>query len=184
MWARLWRKPGERKMTFKNGFDMTNDDWINDEERMMMGFFKMVVSYMFAATVFALLVCMCSGCSTHKAVAGVSSVRTDTVYRLAVRADTLRVLDSVLVNTYVRGDTVYRVKEVTRWRDRLSTRTDTVYKAALRTDTIRVPVTVERRLTWWERNVEKPLAKTGLVMVVAVVLLSVLWLLPKIRSNI
>lgn len=134
--------------------------------------------------VMALLLASLCGCSAHRGLAGESSVRVDTVYRYSARVDTLRTCDSVFLNTFVRGDTVFRVKEVTRWRDRLSARVDTVYKAALRTDTIRVPVAVERQLTWWERNVEKPLAKTGLVMVVAVALLWVLWLLPKIRNNI
>ena len=122
-----------------------------------MSFLMTLLSYMIAATVFAAMVCMCSGCSAKRVAVGASSVRTDTVYKTAVRADTLRVLDSVLVNTYVRGDTVFRDKEVWRWREHGSVRVDTVFKTALRTDTVRVPAAAERRLSWWERNVTEPL---------------------------
>ena len=155
--------------------DFGNDNWNNDEERMVMGFLMTVVSYMIAVTVFTLLVCMCSGCSAHKAVAGASSVRADTIYKVAVRADTLRVLDSVLVNTYVRGDTVFREREVYRWREHGSTRVDTVYKTALRSDTVRVPVAAERRLSWWERSVEEPLGDIVRVLLWVCAAAAALW---------
>lgn len=135
----------------------------------------------------ALLVASLCGCSAHRGLAVGSSARVDTVYRCSVRVDTLRTCDSVFLNTFVRGDTVFRVKEVTRCRDWLSVRVDTVYKAALRVDTIRVPVAVERRLTWWERNVEKPLAKTGLSLLLAMVIVALIplgeWLWSKIRGR-
>lgn len=134
--------------------------------------------------VFMLIMALLTGCSTHRGAVRESSVRVDTVYRVALRTDTVRTRDSVWVETYLRGDTVFRVKEVTRWRDRLSTRTDTVYKAALRADTVRVPVAVERRLTWWERNVEKPMAKLGISLLLAVVIVAVLAMLPKIRDKV
>lgn len=111
------------------------------------------------------------GCSGPRAaVAGSSSVRADTVYRVSVRQDTVRTRDSVWVETYRRGDTVFRDKEVTRWRERLAWRTDTVLRAAVRADTVRVPVTVERRASWWERTVERPLKEVLCVcLIIAIV---------------
>lgn len=154
--------------------DFGNDNWNNDEERMVMGFLMSLLSYMIAATVFAVLVCLCSGCSAKRVAVGESSVRVDTIYKVAVRADTLRVLDSVLVNTYVRGDTVFRDREVYRWREHGSVRVDTVYKTALRSDTIRVPVAAERRLSWWERNVEEPLGNIVRVLLRVAALVALL----------
>lgn len=71
--------------------DFGNDNWNNDEERMVMGFLLSVLSYMMAAAVFALMVCMCSGCSAKRAAVGASSARVDTVYKTALRSDTIRV---------------------------------------------------------------------------------------------
>ena len=56
-----------------------------------MGFLLSVLSYMMAAAVFALMVCMCSGCSAKRAAVGASSARVDTVYKTALRSDTIRV---------------------------------------------------------------------------------------------
>lgn len=139
--------------------------------------------YMLLGLAVLMFIAAFTSCSTHRGAVMESSVRVDTVYRVAVRQDTVRTRDSVWVETWLRGDTVFRVKEVTRWRDRLSVRTDTVYKAALRADTVRVPVAVERRLTWWERNVEKP-AKLGISLLLAVVIVAVLAMLPRIRDKV
>lgn len=70
--------------------------------------------------------------------------------------DTVLVKDSVLVSIFSAGDTVYKTREVWRWRDRTNVRVDTAYKSAVRVDTVRVPVAVERKLSWWERTVERP----------------------------
>ena len=71
--------------------------------------------------------------------------------------DTMLVKDSVMVSIFSAGDTVYKTREVWRWRDRTNVRVDTAYKSAVRVDTVRVPVAVERKLSWWERTVERPL---------------------------
>lgn len=119
------------------------------------------------AFVVCMLVSLCTGCAARRVVTGVTSVSVDTVYKVRMVQDTVRTKDSVWVETYVKGDTVYRVKESVRWRDRLSTRVDTVYRAALRQDTTRVPVPVARKATWWERTVEEPLKKIAVVICLA-----------------
>jgi hypothetical protein len=92
--------------------------------------------------------------------------------------DTVLVKDSVRVSIFNAGDTVYKTREVWRWRDRTKVRVDTAYKSALRVDTVRVPVAVERKLSWWERTVERPLKQVmgalgGLVAIIFVLYVAV-----------
>lgn len=96
------------------------------------------------------------GCTAQRPVV-VERVRTDTAYVDRWRTDSFCQRDSVYVETFVKGDTVYRNKTVTQWRDHKASKADTVYKSSVRTDTIRVPYPVEHKATWWERNVEQPL---------------------------
>ena len=68
------------------------------------------------------------GCSTPQPVVVERVVvKTDTLYKARTSADTFRLHDSVYVEHYTRGDTVYRLKSVWRWRDRISVKTDTIY---------------------------------------------------------
>lgn len=93
------------------------------------------------------------GCSTPQPVVVERVViKTDTLYKAKTSADTLRLHDSVYVEHYTRGDTVYSQESVWRWRDRISVKTDTIYKAMLQTDTTRLPIPVERKLSTWERT--------------------------------
>lgn len=94
------------------------------------------------------LAVMLVGCKSVKYVP-VETIRTDTVYQARVERDSIFRHDSVWVNRYVKGDTVYMEKERwrTEWRDRW--RTDTVYRS--RTDSVAVPYPVERELSKWER---------------------------------
>lgn len=87
-----------------------------------------------------------SGCSACKRVVVERVVnKTDTLYNASQRIDSFRIHDSVYVETYAMGDTVYRTRVEWRWRDRISYRTDTVYKAVVRCDSVQVPVPVEHK---------------------------------------
>lgn len=100
-----------------------------------------------------LMLCALNGCSSAIPVTAERIVyKTDTLYKTNVRADTIRLLDSVLVCQYVRGDTVYKETTAYKWREKVSLRVDTLYKTALCSDTIRQPVPVERKLTAWEKT--------------------------------
>lgn len=95
------------------------------------------------------------GCKTTKTVyvpTETASVRTDSTA-------TVRVIDRLIVerdtvNTYTKGDTVF--KEVTKWRIREVAKSDTVFRA--RADTLRIrepyPVEVvkevEKKMQWWQ----------------------------------
>ena len=105
-------------------------------------------------------------------------VKTDTLYKAKARADTFRIHDSVYVEHYTRGDTVYRLKSVWRWRDRISTKTDTIYKAMLQTDTTRLLIPVERKLSTWERT-QMHVGQFTIGAVVLVVLSLLLWLIHR-----
>lgn len=89
-----------------------------------------------------------SGCSRTVYVP-VEKVRTDTVLRFSVSADTTWLRDSIHVEIRSVRDTVFvtKYKERIRWRDRI--RTDTAY--ATSTDSVAVPYPVERKLTRWEQ---------------------------------
>lgn len=91
---------------------------------------------------FGILALMClAGCSTCKPVVVERVVnKTDTLYKASQRIDSFRIHDSVYVETYTMGDTVYKTRVEWRWRDRISCKTDTVYKTEVRCDSVQVPV--------------------------------------------
>ena len=129
------------------------------------------------------LIWLLTGCSTHRTVVSDSSHRADTVYRTNVVRDTVLVKDSVLVSIFSAGDTVYKTREVWRWRDRTNVRVDTVYKNAVRVDTVRVPVAVERKLSWWERTVERPLQQVIVAFVGLGAIICVLYVAVRLRQR-
>lgn len=128
----------------------------------------------------AMLTLLC-GCSTPQPVVVERVVvKTDTLYKARTSADTFRLHDSVYVEHYTRGDTVYSQKSVWRWRDRISVKTDTIYKAMLQTDTTRLPIPVERKLSTWERT-QMHVGQFTIGAVVLVVLSLLLWLIHRRR---
>ena len=111
---------------------------------------------------FGIIALMClAGCSTCKPVVVERVVnKTDTLYNASQRIDSFRVHDSVYVETYAMGDTVYKTRVEWRWRDRISCRVDTVYKTVVLRDSVRVAVPVEHKATlgrglhdfWFKNN--------------------------------
>lgn len=90
----------------------------------------------------------CTSCSSAKPVV-LERTLHDTAYVERMRVDSILQRDSVWLEVYSKGDTVYKNKYVDRWRDRLRIRHDTVY--ATRTDSVRVPPVQERKISKWER---------------------------------
>lgn len=128
-----------------------------------------------------LLLLVMTSCTTPKPVVLERVInKTDTLYKTNYKADTFRVHDSIYVESYMIGDTIYKTKNVYKWRDRVSVKTDTIYKSILRADSIPVPVPVEHKATWWERTQ----MFVGKIVVVAVVLFAIsllLWLIHRKR---
>lgn len=100
---------------------------------------------------FLLAVLLLSSCTTTKYVT-VPELHTDTLMVTQHSRDSIYVHDSVWVNQWQAGDTIYR--ERTKWRtqyvERLSH--DTIYKS--KTDSVPQPYPVEVKvpadLSWWQ----------------------------------
>ena len=126
-----------------------------------------------------LLLLVMTSCTTQKPVVFERVInKTDTLYKTNYKADTFRVHDSIYVESYTIGDTIYKTKNVYKWRDRVSVKTDTIYKSILRADSIPVPVPVERKATWWERT-QMHVGLFTIGAVVLVVLSLLLWLIHR-----
>lgn len=126
-----------------------------------------------------LLLLVMTSCTTQKPVVLERVInKTDTLYKTNYIADTFRVHDSIYVESYMIGDTIYKTKNVYKWRDRVSVKTDTIYKAMLQTDTTRLPIPVERKLSTWERT-QMHVGQLTIGAVVLVVLSLLLWLIHR-----
>lgn len=99
-------------------------------------------------TIWIGIIVSCSSCSSPRPVV-LERTLHDTVHINNIRLDSVYMHDSVYFESIVKGDTVYRTKEITRWRDRLSIKHDTVYAA--RENQTEIPVPVERKLPLWKQ---------------------------------
>lgn len=149
----------------------------------MRAYKRIVIGALWGVLLCALLHVLLSGCASRRVTVGGSTQKADTMYRMNVVRDTVLVKDSVLVSIFNVGDTVYKTREVWRWRDRTNVRVDTVYKSAVRVDTVRVPVAVERKLSWWERTVERPLQQVMVVFIAFVAIIGALYVAVRLRQR-
>lgn len=94
-----------------------------------------------AALIYAL-----TSCSPKVRVVPVERTRVE--WRDRLRLDSVYVHDSIYLTERMAGDTIYKVKEMYRWRDRW--RVDTINTG--RTDSVRVTEVVEvpAKLTAWQ----------------------------------
>lgn len=77
------------------------------------------------------------------------TVRTDSVYVDRYLRDSIYQRDSVFINRWTAGDTVYQDKVVWKYVYRDKVKYDTV--AILRSDSVRVPYPIDRKHTKWEQ---------------------------------
>lgn len=125
-----------------------------------------------------ILISILTGCKSVQFVP-VETVKTDSVYIDRFQRDSIYQRDSVFVNRWTAGDTVYQDKVVWKYVYRDKVVYDTV--AILRSDTVRVPYPVERRLTKWEQ-VRLNVGGWGIALVVITILVVVGWAIYKIRK--
>ena len=118
------------------------------------------------------------GCTTTRYVP-VPSVSVDSVYIDRFQRDSIYQRDSVYVNRWTAGDTVYQDKVVWKYLYRDKVKYDTV--SVLRSDTVRVPYPVERRLTKWEQ-VRLNVGGWVIALVVITILVVIGWAIYKIRK--
>lgn len=117
-----------------------------------------------------LMLCACTSTKYVEVPVVTYKVVNDSIVSVKVKVDSVYQRDSIYINTYTKGDTVFRDKYrlITRWRDRRTV--DTLYY--WHTDTVKiresVPIEVEKKLSWWQ-SVKQELG--GIAMGVAVTLL-------------
>lgn len=116
------------------------------------------------------IITCCSSCSSSRPVV-LERTLHDTVHISNLRIDSVYLHDSVYFESIIKGDTVYRTKEITRWRDRLSIKHDTVY--AVRENKVEVPVPVERKLPLW-KQLAAPLYPIVFIIIIGII--SMIWL--------
>lgn len=118
------------------------------------------------------------GCKTTKYVP-VPSVSVDSVYVDRFHRDSVYLHDSVFVNRWTQGDTVFVDKVITKYKYKDRWRYDTV--AVVRTDSVQVPYPVEKDLGWWEKT--RLYSFPVLVAMVTVLAFIVVWLVKKLRKK-
>lgn len=116
------------------------------------------------------IITYCSSCSSSRPVV-LERTLHDTVHINNIRLDSVYMHDSIYFESIVKGDTIYRTKEITRWRDRLSIKHDTVY--AVRENKVEVPVPVERKLPLW-KQLAAPLYPIVFIIIIGII--SMIWL--------
>lgn len=119
-----------------------------------------------------LLIMLLAGCRMLKYVP-VETVRTDSVTVDRFIRDSVYLRDSVYVNRWTQGDTVFVDKVSVKWRYRDRWRRDTV--AVVRRDSVQVPVPVEKPLGLWEQA----RLKLFWPLVAVVVVLAVWWMVRR-----
>ena len=95
-----------------------------------------------------IMLSLLTGCKSVQYVP-VETVRTDSVYVDRYLRDSIYQRDSVFINRWTAGDTIYQDKIVYKYIYRDKVKYDTV--AILRSDTLRIPYPVESRLSTWEK---------------------------------
>ena len=128
---------------------------------------------------FGLLACLLLACCRTVKYVPVPSVSVDSVYVDRFHRDSVYLHDSVFVNQYSKGDTVYVDKVVTKYKYKDRWRQDTV--AVVRTDSVQVPYPVEKDLGWWEKT--RLYSFPVLVAMVAVLAFVIVWLVKKLRKK-
>ena len=129
---------------------------------------RIIYRYVKSLIFSALITCLFAGCKAVRYVP-VETVRTDSVAVDRFVRDSVYLRDSVYVNRWTAGDTVFVDRVSVKWRYRDRWRRDTL--RILRYDTVETPVPVERELGWWERARMKlfwPMVAAVVVLVVAV----------------
>ena len=97
-------------------------------------------------TIWIGIIVSCTSCSSPRPVV-LERTYHDTVHINNIRLDSIYMHDSIYFESIIKGDTVYRTKEITRWRDRVSIKHDTVY--AVREKSVDIPVPQERTVPLW-----------------------------------
>lgn len=119
-----------------------------------------------------------AGCKSVQYVP-METVRTDSIYVDRYQRDSIYQRDSVFVNRWIAGDTIYQDKVVWKYVYRDKVKYDTV--SILRSDSVRVPYPVEHKLTKWE-EVRLTVGGWAIAFIIIVILIVVGCLIYKIKK--
>lgn len=125
-----------------------------------------------------ILISILTGCKSVQFVP-VETVKTDSFYIDRFQRDSIYQRDSVFVNRWTAGDTVYQDKVVWKYVYRDKVKYDTV--AILRSDTVRVPFPVDRELSKWEQ-VKLDVGGWTICAFIIIILLVVFFTVYKLRQ--
>lgn len=125
-----------------------------------------------------IILSLLAGCKSIQYVP-VETVRTDSIYVDRYQRDSIYQRDSVFVNRWTAGDTVYQDKVVWKYVYRDKVKYDTV--AILRSDTVRVPFPVDRELSKWEQ-VKLDIGGWTICAFIIIILLVVVFTVYKLRQ--
>lgn len=91
------------------------------------------------------------GCKTTYVPIEKEVVKYDSIYITKVKVDSIKEVDSVFVNTYIKGDTIFqdKCKYVYRYQDKL--RVDTMLVERVDSVYIEKPIMIEKQLSWWQK---------------------------------
>lgn len=94
---------------------------------------------------------MVVGCKTTYVPIEKEVVKYDSIYVHSIKVDSIKEVDSVFVNTYIKGDTIYqdKYKYVYRYKDKL--RIDTMLVERVDSVYIKKPIMIEKQLSWWQK---------------------------------
>lgn len=125
-----------------------------------------------------ILISILTGCKSVQFVP-VETVKTDSFYIDRFQRDSIYQRDSVFVNRWTAGDTVYQDKVVWKYVYRDKVKYDTM--AILRSDTVRVPFPVDRELSKWEQ-VKLDVGGWTICAFIIIILLVVVFTVYKLRQ--
>lgn len=95
---------------------------------------------------------MLVGCKTTYVPIEKEVVKYDSIYIQSIKVDSVKEIDSVFVNTYIKGDTIFqdKYKYVYRYKDKL--RIDTMLVERVDSVYIEKPIIIEKQLSWWQKT--------------------------------
>lgn len=132
----------------------------------------------FGEVIVCILISLFVGCKSIRYIP-VETVTTDSIYVDRYLRDSIYQRDSVFVNQWMVGDTVYQDKVVWKYVYRDKVIYDTV--SILRSDSVRVPYPVEHKLTKWE-EVRLTVGGWAIAFIIIVILIVVGFLIYKIKK--
>lgn len=95
---------------------------------------------------------MLVGCKTTYVPIEKEVAKYDSIYIQSIKVDSIKEVDSVFVNTYIKGDTIFqdKYKYVYRYKDKL--RIDTMLVERVDSVYIEKPIMIEKQLSWWQKT--------------------------------